>query len=356
MSMTNEELKRFYFGAYRFEETEDGWLQAFQYSKEQTEYFKGAFDFWYDRCMASTAKTIEFVTEGTKVSFDYKLIWLGSPDSFELAVDGQITKIAYVMDLLKEQESKKNGTREEEAQENGSETGESGQKESQDGFPEWNLPMKGRIEWELPEGKKSVVIYLPADATVLVRNFAVNAAAERPTKGEKVLWLGDSITQGYGPLRSGMTYVSVANRQLNYDVINQGIGGYVYDKKSLMKMDGYQPDKIIVALGTNQYGCETMTDVEEYYKTLIGIYGKEIPILCISPIWRGDQPEGYAKFVDFCEKVKRIAGSNQNVTVIDGFTLVPHLKEYYLDNLHPNCLGTENYGRNLVEAIRNIGF
>lgn len=333
--MTNDQLKKYYFGAYSFEETEDGYLQAFQYTKAQMDYFKGTFDFWYDRCMATTAKTIEFVTEGTKVSFDYKLIWLGSPDSFELAIDGQITKIVYVMDLMKEGMPKE---------------------EPKEGFPSWKLPKEGSLKWELPEGKKSVVIYLPADATVLVKNFEVNAPVERPEKNEKVLWLGDSITQGYGPLRSSMTYVSVANRLLNYDIINQGIGGYVYDKKSLMKMDGYQPDKIIVALGTNQYGSETMIDVEEYYETLTGIYGNEIPILCISPIWRGDQPEGYEKFVSFCENIKKIAGSYKNVTVVDGFTLVPHLKEYYLDNLHPNCLGTENYGRNLVETIRKIGF
>ena len=56
--MTNEELKAFYFGAYRFEETEDGWLQAFQYTKAQEDYFKEAFDFWYERCTASTSKTI----------------------------------------------------------------------------------------------------------------------------------------------------------------------------------------------------------------------------------------------------------------------------------------------------------
>ena len=333
--MTNEQLKNYYFGAYRFEETEDGWLQAFQYSKAQEDYFKEAFDFWYERCTASTAKTIEFVTEATKVSFDFKLIWMGSPDSFELAVDGQITKIAYVMDFMKEGMPEPDFSK---------------------GFPGWNLPKEGKIEWELPEGKKSVVIYLPADATVRLRNFTLNADAERPAKNEKVLWLGDSITQGFGPLRSAQTYVSVANRILNYDIVNQGIGGYVYDKKSLMKMDGYQPDKLIVALGTNQYGDETMTAVEEYYETLTGIYGNEIPILCISPIWRGDQPEGYEKFVDFCENIKKIAGSYKNVTVVDGFTLVPHLKEYYLDNLHPNCLGAEVYGRNLVEVIRRLEF
>ena len=316
MILTNKELQNFYFGAYSFEERDDGYLQAFQYTKEQMEYFKGAFDFWYDRCMATTAKTIEMKTDAQKISLEYKIIWKGSEDSFELMIDGLITKIDYVKDVKEE----------------------------------------GKLEWQLPAGMKNVVIYLPADATILIRNFEIDSKAERPVKNEKVLWLGDSITQGFGPLRSAQTYVSVANRLLNYDIINQGIGGYVYDKKSLLKMPDYTPDKIIVALGTNQYGSETMKDVEEYYETLMKIYGNEIPVLCISPLWRGDKPEDSAIFQRFCDNIKKIAGSYKNVKVIDGFKLVPHLSEYYLDNLHPNCLGTETYGRNLVEEIRRIGF
>ena len=313
--MTNTELQRIYFGAYSFRETADGWLQAFQYSDAQMAYFRTAFDFWYDRCMASTAKTLEMTTDARSVSFDYRMIWTGSQDSFELAVDGLISDIRYVKDL----------------------------------------PEEGRLTWHLPAGTKNVVIYLPADATVLLRNCEMDGSFTPAVKNEKVLWLGDSITQGFGPLRSGQTYVSVANRLLNYDLINQGICGYVYDKKSLMKMDGYTPDKIIVALGTNQFGSETMRDVEEYYETLTGIYGST-PVLCVSPLWRGDLPEQYPVLVRFCENVKAIAGCYPGVTVVDGFTLVPHRPEYFLDNLHPNGLGTETYGRNLVEAIRTLGF
>ncbi len=316
MILTNEELKSIYFGAYEFEETEDGYLQAFQYSKKQIEYFKGAMDFWYERCTASSAKTLEFTTSARKVAFDYKIIWKGSADSFELAVNGLVTDIVYVKDVLD----------------------------------------TGRIEWELPEGEKNVIIYLTADETVLIRNFEADAKVTRAKKNEKVLWLGDSITQGYGPLRSSCTYVSVANRLLNYDIINQGIGGYVYDKNSLMKMEGYNPDKIIVALGTNQYGDKDMSVVEEYYETLTGIYGNEIPILCISPLWRGDNLEALPVLYAFCENVKKIAGRYKNVQIIDGMKLVPHLPEYFLDNLHPNCFGCEVYGRNLVEEIRRLGF
>lgn len=315
MILNNEQLKKIYFGAYEFEETKEGYLKANQYSKPQMEYFKEAFDFWYERSDASTAKTLEFVSDATSISFDYKIIWTGSQDSFEISVDGQITDIIYVKDIASE----------------------------------------GKVSFELPAGKKNIVIYLPADATAIIKNFEIDSDYMPAKKEAKVLWLGDSITQGYGPLRSGQTYVSVANRILNYDIINQGIGGYVYDKKSLMKMDGYTPDKIIVALGTNQYGTESMKDIEEYYEVLTSLY-KDIPILCITPLWRGDNEEGIPTLISFCDKLKSIVKEYKQITLVDGFTLVPHLSEYFLDNLHPNQLGTEVYGRNLVRAIEEAGF
>lgn len=317
MKLTNEELKKIYCGALYFEETEDGYLKANQYTKAQMDYFEKAFLMWFERCDASSAKTIEFKTAARKVSFEYKIIWKCSEDSIELAIDGLATEIAYLKDI----------------------------------------DMEGSISWDMPEGEKNVTIYLPSDATILIRNFEIDSTYESIQKNEKVLWLGDSITQGYGPLRSYQTYVSVANRVLNYDILNQGIGGYVYDKNSLMKMEGYNPDKIIVALGTNQYGDENGPQVvSEYYETLVGIYGEDIPILVITPLWRGDNLEGVPTLEKFCATIREIVGKYKNIKVVDGFKMVPHLEEYYLDNLHPNELGTEVYGRNLVEEIRRLGF
>lgn len=315
MKLSNEQLKTIYYGALYFDETEDGYLQAFQYTKQQIKYFEEVSEFWFERCTASSAKTLEFHTTATQVSFEYKIIWIGSEDSVELAVDGLISKILYVKDMEKE----------------------------------------GKITFELPEGAKQVTIYLPADATMLIRNFEINADYSPVKKNEKVLWLGDSITQGFGPLRSAHTYVSIANRLLNYDIINQGIGGYVYDKNVLVDMDGYRPDKIIVSLGTNQFGTESMQDIEEYYERLKEVYG-DTPVLCITPIWRGDVPGGEPTLVKFCQKTKEICEKYSNIKIVDGFKLVPHLSEYFLDDLHPNCLGCEVYGRNLVLAIQEIGF
>lgn len=315
MILTNEQLKQIYYGALNFDETEDGYLQAFQYTKKQMDYFEKTSDFWFERCSASSAKTLEFCTKGRSVSFEYKIIWEGSEDTVEVAVNGLITKIWYVKDIAKE----------------------------------------GKLTCCLDAGEKSVVIYLPADATMVIRKFETDAEVRPVAKNGTVLWLGDSITQGYGPLRSAHTYVSVANRLLNYDILNQGIGGYVYDKNALIDMDGYRPDKIIVSMGTNQYGTESMKDIEEYYVRLREIYG-DTPVLCITPLWRGDNPEGIPTLVKFCEKLKKICEQYTNITIVEGFKLVPHLSEYYLDNLHPNALGMEIYGRNLVLAIEKTGF
>ncbi len=316
MLLTNEQLKSIYFGALHFKETEDGYLQAFQYTDSQMDYFRSSpFTFWYERCDASNCKTFEMTTAATKISFAYKLIWKSSEDTVELYVDGLAYDIKYVKDMGQE----------------------------------------GVLSFDLPEGEKQVVFYLPSDATLLVKDFEINADFTPAQKGEKVLWIGDSITQGYGPLRSSHTYVSVANRLLNYDILNQGIGGYVYDKNTMVPMEGYRPDKIIISMGTNQFGSETMDAVEEYYECLKQVYG-DTPVLCVSPLWRGDCPGQEAVLERFCDNVKKIAGQYPNVTVVDGFTLVPHLPEYFLDKLHPNCLGMELYGRNLVEFIRKVGF
>lgn len=316
MKISNEALKKHYYGAYSFKEDEDGYLAAFQYSDKQMEYFKQASDFWYGRCSASTAKTLEFITEATRFSFDYKIKWIGTKDSFELAVDGLLSRIWYVKDMDQE----------------------------------------GTLSIPLPEGKKSVTVYLPCDATALIRNFEIDAAMAPVPKNEKVLWLGDSITQGYGPLRSACTYVSVANRILNYDLINQGIGGYVYDKNSLMEMPGYRPDKIIVALGTNQFETESMAAVEEYYERLIEVYGKTIPVLCITPLWRCDLGEREKTMRRFCESIRAICARYPNIKVIDGFRLIPHLREYFLDRVHPNVLGAQVCGDALADEIQKIGF
>ena len=317
MKLTNAELSSITSGAVRFEETEDGYLYPHQYTPSQIEYFKGVNTFWYERSTASNARTIEFVTDSKSISFDYKIIWFGSADSLELYVDGIATKIVYI-----------------------------------DG-----LDREGTLGFDLAEGQKRVTIYMPVDCTMLVRNFSIDGTWQKVCKKAKILWLGDSITQGYGPLRSACSYVSVANRILDCEVVNQGIGSYKYDKNAITPIPDFKPDRIIVSMGTNQYNLEGQDVViKEYYDALTSLY-PDTPILCITPIWRGDTPEGeYDVFLKIRDTISTIAEAYPNVSVADGFTFVPHLTEYFMDKLHPNALGCELYGANLAEYINKTGF
>ena len=47
------------------EDAEGGYLKANQYSRPQMDYFSTAFEMWYERCDASTAKTLEFTTDAS---------------------------------------------------------------------------------------------------------------------------------------------------------------------------------------------------------------------------------------------------------------------------------------------------
>ncbi len=315
MKLSNEQLKKIYYGAYSFYEESNGYLQSFHYTQQQMRYLEEYTEFWFDRNRASNGKTLEFITSATQFSVDYKIAWIGSEDTIELAIDGLITKIIYIKDLQQE----------------------------------------GRLSFNIPEYEKKITLYLSTDVIILIRNLEINAEYFPVHKSEKVLWMGDSITQGYGSFRSAHTYVSVANRYLNYDLINQGLGGFIYDKNILVKMEGYVPDKIIVSLGSNQYQTESMKDIEEYYDRLSEIY-HGIPVLCITPIWRGDSLEKIHVLKEFGQKVKTICAQYPNITIIDGFKLVPHASEYFIDEVHPNALGMEMYGRNLVLEIEETGF
>lgn len=322
MILTIPQLKSIYRGALSLRENAEGWLEAYQHTDEQMAYFKGASEFWYDRCMASTSKTLEFTTSATEIAFSYRIVWVGSLDSIEIFIDGKEAKVWELKDFF-------------------------------DGYP-WVTPNEGRLSFTMPEGEKRVTVYLPSDSTAWIKDFELNGDFAPAERGEKVLWLGDSITQGFGPLRSAYTYVSIANRTLGYDIINQGIGGYVYDKNVLTDM-GYKPDKIIIALGTNQCGDTTNVAVEEYYEALHKLYG-DTPVLTLTPIWRGDFENSAAVVERFSEGIKQTCAKYPNITLVDGFELIPHDEKLFLDRLHPNVEGCKIYAANVIEAIKKSGF
>ena len=272
-------------------------------------------EFYYVRSKFSASIKFEFYTEATKFGFDMRKVLVGSSDSFDLYVDN----VAYeFLDFE-------------------------------------SLADECSISFNLPIGKKHVTLYLPNDSEIQFKNFWIDGNYEPvPLREKTMICYGDSITHGFGSYKAGFTYVHAMNRQMNFNVYNHGIGGYWYDENYISKLDGIDPDYILVSLGTNQMRSSDKYDrIDKFYENLSKTFPEAI-VFVVTPIWRCDIPDAMELIVDMRDYIFNKFKDSKNIHVIDGLTLVPNIDYFFSDKLHPNAIGMEYYGNNLAKEIKNI--
>ena len=321
MKLSNKTLTKLYKGACYFE-FENGYLCAYRYSKTQIDHMsKEGYDtYWLNRALISGPQRIELVTDATEISFDYKA---SEPhvnaNTIDLYVNGVLSSVYKIENNL-----------------------------------------KGKVEFKMNEGKKTVSIYLPCESTLKVKNFTINGSYKSvKTKGPRVLILGDSITQGAGPSIASLSYANGLSRELGYNILAQGIGGYRFEPDDLMTVEGFDPDKIIIALGTNWFNV-TSYDYESYarayYKKINEVFGKK-PVLVITPLWKSNvEPQDWERFYWCIDVIKDECKKYDNFTIVDGFELIPNVDECFSDKVHPNAFGSIYLTNNLVKAIKKTKF
>lgn len=314
MKLSRNSIKKLVFGAYQFKENA-GYLEPYRFSDEQIALYKETNEVFYKRIVNSGGLTLEFRTDAERFGFDYYFPVICSWDTIDVYVNGEMTASTEVHDLV-----------------------------------EYQKRHKGHVDFTLPAGKnKKVCMYFPCESTMFIKNLVIDGSysAVKKDKKPKVLWLGDSITQGYGSHLGSYTYVHVANRILDWDVLNQGIGGYGFFTPILTKLD-YNPDKIVVAFGTNDKLLPEFKDnVERFVKNLTTMY-KDVPVYLVTPVWRPDM----TGIAEARQHITYVGSKYENVTVIDGAQLLPPAKPYLADVVHPNALGCEYYGRNLASVLK----
>ncbi len=299
----------------------EGYLVPARFTREQMESVSyNPFFVERTRCQASV--TLELFTEATELSFSYKFFMRsGVKSTFEVYTDGFLTHLV------------------------GDDT----------------VPDEGVLSFSFKEGKKRIEIYIPNYSEIGIKDFLANGTYRAlPKRKTKVLFFGDSITQGGGSKRSAQTYVNVVKRALGLEIVNLGIGGYYFEKNLVTKIP-FSPDKIVVSLGTNQHSMEegeSKRRIREFFEALHALYGDK-STLVILPAYCGNpdienKPEKY-------KRIKRLileaAGRYPNIKTVSAYEMIPHLADYYMDDLvHPNALGMELYGNNLVKTIKKIGF
>lgn len=211
------------------------------------------------------------------------------------------------------------------------------------------LPPVSRLECSFPAGNKRVTVYLPCDASVEIGRFELDGSfADKSNRGERVMFIGDSITQGYGPHMSSMTYVNCFARLSGCDVFDQGIGGYYYDENFVIPLDAQKPDRIIVAMGTNQISSvDKVERIHAFYEALDAVY-PDVNKLAVTPIWRDAPSDTMKELVELSGEVRKTC-EKYGIPVIDGLELVPHSNKFFKDGLHPNAAGCMLYALNLYK-------
>ncbi|MBQ8509223.1 MAG: SGNH/GDSL hydrolase family protein [Clostridia bacterium] len=317
MILTPKQLKSIIHGAYQFKD-EDGYTVCCRVTDAQMEYYKSV-EIFYVRAHHTGAVHADLRTNATEIGFDYKLDYIVSTGSIDVCVDGVPCHV----------------------------------------FPMGDIT-EGHFSCKLPAGMKTVQIYFPNYCRLMLRNFTLNGSFTPTRRRTKVLWLGDSITQGagsqnVGSMMSSGSYVNLTTRTLGYDSLDQAIGGLMYDDGYMLPLEGYTPNKIIVSLGTNGCGGADFADrAERFYAALNRLYSG-IPTLVISPIWRAD--DACAFLPGNLEKVRQICAKYPNIAIVNGFTLMPNLPELlHEDKVHPNLLGHKYYADNLIRTIRGLHF
>ncbi len=180
------------------------------------------------------------------------------------------------------------------------------------------------------------------------------------TYSRKILFIGDSITQGHNTKFDTLSYAWQTTLHYNAETLINGIGGAFYHTTTFDK-PSFEPDTVILAYGTNDSmryrgNRDEMVRQVTGYMDLIKEGYPDCKIIVISPIFRATEDlspigEWFDERRAMIENEARLRGFE----VISGLDLVPPLPDFFADTyLHPNGLGFTTYALNLTRQLDKI--
>jgi len=243
--------------------------------------------------------------------------------------------------------------------------------DSLDNFSDCDIPLdytetefpRGEFSksFSLGDGVKTVTVYLPWSMRVQIAEISVDDDAfveAVPGNGKKILFYGDSITQGYDAMRSYNRYAGKVAEMLGFEEFNKGRGGEIYFPELAECKDDFVPECIVIAYGTNDWGKVASDDFEDRCRRFYAALEKNYPetkVFAVTPLWRKDMTEErvFGRFESVAEMMAAAAKDFKNVELIDGFDFIPKEERYYSDlKLHPNDKGFEFHADSLYKAIK----
>ena len=315
MRLSNEQIIEIVVGAVDHWIDEAG-LHFTKYTPQQLTAWEQTAPYLVDNLKATTGIRLDFHTDAAEVIFE-----MTGGRNFEVKVDGMLTH-----------QFKTDG-------------------EAEGGTFTVNLGKPGEM--------KHVVFSFPSHGKPgILRSVCVEDGAKvlPHSFDKKLLFLGDSITQGWESTFDLQSYAYRVSEAMNAESVIYGIGGAFFEPKVPCSMP-YDPDVVFVAYGTNDYNnFKTLVEIKSraaaYLQSVKEQY-QDAQIYVITPTWRTDYdtPKESGYFQECCDSIGEIAKS-LGLTVIDGMALVPHCAEFLSDYVHPNLSGHGMYAQNLLKQIK----
>ena len=297
-----------------------------RFSRELLKFYEGLDEGKAVRAHSCAGITMEFMTDAEEISFEYRSIAFCRPmvvfDFFENDV---------LMGTVREPDNSE----------------------------------KGKVTYiRQIKGRGKVTVYLPYCVHMTFQNLKLGQWEVCGQQEKKILFLGDSITQGMTVIHPSQSFANLTARLLGMDWINQGVGGYIFHKDSLTDVEKIQADLIFVAYGTNDYFqvSEGNMTLETFFQNMTGYLSTlkekagKTEIAVISPLWREDCVSIEDKklfdqisqwILESCHKL--------GLKCMDGRTLVGHEGELLADGLHPNDMGANMMALNMEANLRKWG-
>jgi len=205
------------------------------------------------------------------------------------------------------------------------------------------------------ERARVTVVLSSHDRAVLDALELVDATYIEPVKHEKkILFIGDSITQGWASQYDSLSYAWRLTNFFDADSIIQGVGGGFYHRSFLDDID-FDPEIVFLAYGTNDFGHYPTKDamraeVRAFHDGIAERYGDK-KVFVISPIWRGRQEKPMGSFAE-CREIVIDEARRHGFVHVDGLSLVPAGPSFFFDrDLHPDDLGFAFYAERLLKEI-----
>lgn len=212
---------------------------------------------------------------------------------------------------------------------------------------------------------RRVRIWLPCLRGCMVRDVYCDGTFIRPVAHRKVLLaLGDSITQGFVADDPAFAWPSLLAQRLGLDVVNQGVGGQVFQPGSLLGLAGsVDVARIVVAFGEN-YRYESCIarrvsrDVRSYLLEVARLW-PQVPTCVLTPFWHDEEASpsrSNSCFDQVPSFITAHSAPHDQMVVIDGLDLLEHDSALMADGYeHPGERGMRQIATRLNAVIRVPG-